>query len=269
MDRARTVLLVFVAALAVACGGPGGASPSGASSPAATLPAASEPATSAPTAAISPSPAAAPTPLAESTVVVTCDGPAASLSGPAVRALPDGVHLEAVRADGSPTEADIWVEDADSATSEPEWMSTPEGATVQGVTQLVLAPGAYLLTCPETDPADGTGAELLVTDPDGLWKPGSIACEGGSGVTGGGGGERPVSPGDAIAHLRSVVLNFRPDDILEPAGYPDAPSGWIRLVRDGRLAAAWFVTGTGSSAGISSMEHCPGADIVYRESGED
>jgi hypothetical protein len=200
---------------------------------------------------------------------LTCDGAAASLSAPAVRALPDGVHVAAVRKDGSSAEADIWIKDDDTSTVETHWMSAPEGTTVHGATALVLAPGEYLLTCPDASPADGTGAEILVTDPDGLWKRGSIDCEGGGGVTGGGGGERPASPDEAIAHLRSVVLNFHPDDVLEPAGYPDAPSGRIRLVRDGRLMAAWSVTGSGGSVGITSMEHCPDADIAYRASSED
>jgi hypothetical protein len=212
----------------------------------------------------SPVPSVAPAPPAEAAVVLTCDGPAASLSAAAVRAQPDGVHVAAVGQDGSPAEAGIWIRDTESSAGEPHWMQTVDGASVQGDARLILAPGTYLLTCPDADPADGTGVELVVTDPDGLWKAGSIDCEGGGGVTGGGGGDAPAPPGDAIALLRSVVLNFRPDDVLEPAGYPDAPSGWIRLVRDGRVMAAWSVRGSGPTLGISTMEHCPGADIEYR-----
>ncbi|MCJ7712005.1 MAG: hypothetical protein MUQ32_14380, partial [Chloroflexi bacterium] len=217
------------------------------SSPAtAILPAPSEPAGPLPT------PSASPTPLAESAVVVTCDGPTASVSAPAVRARPDGVHLEGVRNDNSP--ATFYV-----STEEAGWIENAEGAAA-----LVLAPGAYELTCVDLSEEEEPRAEVLVTDPDGLWKSGEIECEGGGGVTGSG-SEPPASPEAAIAYLRSIVLNFRPDDVLEPAGYPDAPLGRIRLVRDGRLAAAWSVVGSGSSMGINRMDHCPGADIAYSE----
>ncbi|HEX5828139.1 MAG TPA: hypothetical protein VFY23_11490 [Candidatus Limnocylindrales bacterium] len=225
-----------------------------------------------PTEAPAPVPSVSPVPPAEAAVVLTCDGPAASLSARAVRAQPDGVHVEAVGQDGSPAEPAIWIRDAEGSAEdrdaegsaeEPHWMLA-EGTIVQGAAPLVLAPGTYLLTCPDADPSDGTGAELLVTDPDGLWKAGDIECEGGGGVTGSG-SDAPAPPLEAIALLRSVVLNFRPDDVLEPAGYPDAPSGWIRLVRDGQVVAAWSVRGSGRTIGISSMEHCPGADIEYRE----
>ncbi|HEX5827728.1 MAG TPA: hypothetical protein VFY23_09425, partial [Candidatus Limnocylindrales bacterium] len=109
----------------------------------------------------SPVPSVSPVPPAEAAVVLTCDGPAASLSAPAVRALPDGVHVEAVGQDGSPAEPAIWIRDAEGSAEEPHWMIA-EGTTVPGAAPLVLAPGTYLLTCPDADPSDGTGAELLV-----------------------------------------------------------------------------------------------------------
>ncbi len=248
MSRARIGALVAIVVLVSACGGPIAASPSGASSrPMATLPAPSEPASPASTEMSSP------TPLAEPAVAVTCDGPAASVSAPAVRARPDGVHLEAVRKDGSSATIDVSPEDHGVI------------AHLEGSAALVLAPGAYELTCLNPSAAEPTRAKVLVTDPDGLWKPGQIECEGGGGTVGSG-DEPPASPEEAIAYLRSLVLNFRPGDVLEPAGYPAAPSGWIRLVRDGQLAAAWSVTGSGSSMGIRSMQHCPDAGITYRES---
>jgi hypothetical protein len=223
-----------------------------------TTPTPASPATAVPTPAPSATPvptaatAASPMPLAESAVVVTCDGAAASVSAPAVRARPDGVHLEAVRKDGSPATVDV-------STEATGWIAHLEGSAA-----LVLAPGAYELACLDPSASEGTRAKVLVTDPDGLWKSGDVDCEGGGGTTGSG-DEPPASPEEAIAFLRSLVLNFRPGDVLEPAGYPAAPSGWIRLVRDGQLAAAWSVTGSGSSMGIRSMQHCPDAGITYRE----
>ena len=265
MSRAHTGTLVVIAVLAIGCGGPGAASPSGVSSPAtAVLPAPSESAgllptpSASPTPSALPKPSASPTPLAESAIVVTCDGSTASVSAPAVRARPDGVHLEAVRKDGSPATFYVSTEETGSSR-ETGWRVTAEGAAA-----LVLAPGAYELTCVDLSEEEEPRAEVLVTDPDGLWKSGEIRCEGGGGVVGSG-SEPPASPEAAIAYLRSIVLNFRPDDVLEPAGYPDAPLGRIRLVRDGRLAAAWSVVGSGSSMGINRMDHCPGADIAYSE----
>jgi len=212
----------------------------------------SEPASPAPTGIGSPAPPASPTPLAAPAVVVTCDGSVASVSAPAVRARPDGVHVEAISQDGSPTTVDV-------STEENGWITSLKGSAA-----LALAPGTYQLTCLDTSAEEETPAEVLVTDPDALWRSGDVTCTGGGG-TRGSGNEPPATPEEAIAYLRTIVLSFRPDDVLEPAGYPDAPSGWIRLVRDGQVAAAWSVVGSGSSLGIGSTQHCPDAGITYGE----
>lgn len=250
MGTARIGIVVIVATLAVAGCGSGAVGPSGDPSPTpAVTPASPAIPRPEPTNPSAPTPA----PDAEPVVTITCEGADASASAPAVRARPDGVHLEAVRPDGSPATVDV-------ATEERGWVASTGGAAA-----LVLAPGPYVLSCLDPDAAEGTRAEVLVTDPDSLWKPGGIECEGGGGTTGSG-DERPVTPEEAIPFLRSIVLNFRPDDVLEPAGYPDAPSGWIRLVRDGRVAASWLVVGAGGSVSFGSTEHCPDADIRYRAS---
>jgi hypothetical protein len=187
----------------------------------------------------------APTPVIGSSVLaITCDGASAGLSETAVRAMSDGVHLDAFAPDGSLATVDV-SEEADGSV-----------ATIRGAAALALAPGPYRLACLDATARAGLAVTAVVTDPDGLWKPANISCPGGGGVTGSD-GATPASPEAALAYLRTVVP-LRPGDVIELAGYPSAPSGRIRLVRDGQVIASWVVVlGEGGTLAIASYQHCP------------
>jgi hypothetical protein len=132
---------------------------------------------------------------------------------------------------------------------------------VTGEAALAIPPGTYQLSCiGSTD--GGPGPTITVTDPGGLWVSSMLTCQGAGGTTGSG-DEAPAPPAEAIAYLRTSI-QYPAGGVLEPAGYPGAPNGWIRLARDGKPVAAWRVTGpVGGPYGIASMQHCPDAGIVY------
>ena len=194
------------------------------------------------TPALTPTPT--PTPFVGAAVLtITCDGTAARLDATAVRAMPDGVHVDASATDGAPATVDVLAGD--------------EGvvATTRGAAALVLAPGPYHVACLDPAEGDGPAVSFVIGDPDGLWKSSDTTCADGSGTAGSGDGP-PASPAAAIAYLRTLVP-LRQYDILEPAGYPEAPSGWIRLVRDGQVVASWQVQGTGDALRVNSTRTCP------------
>lgn len=191
-----------------------------------------------------PTPTPTPTPFVGATVLrITCDGKAATLDATAVRAMPDGVHVDASATDGSPATVDVWAGDQGVV------------ATTRGAATVVLPPGPYQVACLDPSAGDGPAVAFVIGDPEGLWKSSDTTCVDGSGTAGSGDGP-PAAPAAAIAYLRTLV-QLRPNDTLEAAGYPNAPSGWIRLVRDGQVVASWQVQGTGDALMINSTWTCP------------
>lgn len=106
-----------------------------------------------------------------------------------------------------------------------------------------LPPGKNRIGC-ERPPVDGTGSDyaaLEVVDPDGVYKPVDLECEGGRSVSGmaqfapGVKGER----GDPVEIARRAFSKkIKDDDTVELAGYPKSTEHrTVRVVRDGRVVA--------------------------------
>ncbi len=67
-----------------------------------------------------------------------------------------------------------------------------------------------------------------------------------------------VPAATAIGFLRARML-LQATDVLEPTGYPDLPSGRIRLVRLGQVVATALVgLAGGDNLVIVAQEHCTG-----------
>jgi hypothetical protein len=113
----------------------------------------------------------------------------------------------------------------------------------EGERELVLPvpPGVSEIRC--QDPAEDAGApdgyvELEVVDPDGIYVSTELEC--GSkqrvgwindfimGATG--------DP-DPVASARERLQGLEPDDLVEAAGYPEAQTPQVRVVRDGKVVA--------------------------------
>ncbi len=183
-------------------------------------------------------------PFGETTVLtITCDGTAATLNASTVRALPGGVQVRSIAIDGAPAVVDV------SAGTHGTI------ASIRGAAALVLAPGSYTVTCFDPWAEERHPVPFDVSDPDALWMTSEVSCTGGSG-TAGSADAPPAPPAAAMAFLRTTV-QLQPGEIMEPAGYPKAPSGWIRLVRDGQVVASWQVLqGSGDEVFVNATRRC-------------
>jgi hypothetical protein len=185
---------------------------------------------------------------------VTCTADGTVVGTPTVAAQPDGVHIEIVN--------ELDAERAFSLTSLETGLGfgAPPGTTNQVID---LPPGALTVAC--TDPAVAAegGEPIEVVDPEGIWVSTTLACpeqfsqvsdyiQGAEGET-----------SDPLEAARKAIEAFglEPDDVFEPAGYPEAEVPRVRLVRDGEPLAVvdliddgegkWLV---GTVTGCSSLE---------------
>ena len=175
-------------------------------------------------------PAAAETP---STAVVVCGPDGAAVETPRVAASRDGVHVEIRNESGAERVLHVGAGESSQGEGFPAGTHTRVWA---------LPPGPATLTCddPAGPPSEEPGESFEVVDPDGVWVPTALDCDGevtsaifdyvadAAGVQG-----EPVD----VARDASEVDVAR-DDVVEPAGYPDAAEGTtVRVVRDGRAVA--------------------------------
>lgn len=186
-------------------------------------------------------------------VVCTADG--TTVETPRVRPQADGVHLEVVNESGGERLLEV-----STAGGEAAGAPAPEGTQVQVVD---FAPGSVTVACEDPATGEGEGAPLEVVDEDGIWIATTLDCtigfasaidyvQGAKGET-----SDPIEA--ARAHLEDYDL--RPGDVLERAGYPEAETQRVRLVREGETLAVvdlfddgagrWLVGGVN---GCSTLE---------------
>ncbi len=65
---------------------------------------------------------------------------------------------------------------------------------------------------------------------------------------------------------KAAITGLRPGDIVEAAGYPQAPKRLVRIVRDGEVAA-WLGWDKAEDGGwlLESAGFCGGTEIGLRE----
>ncbi len=171
---------------------------------------------------------------------VTCGADATHVETASVQVQADGVHVEV----DNQTERRVYVhyrigqlerniQDLDPGTS--------EAVVTDG-------PGTWELICsrPNQWPhPDDPREPLEVTDPEGLWVSDLPDCEHPTNshpdYREGFEGETPSGeegdPTDLAREDIEGAFEVRSDDVLEPAGYPEAEGFQVRLVRQGRVLA--------------------------------
>ena len=161
---------------------------------------------------------------------VVCGPDGVTVETPMAAPQPDGVHVVVVN------ETDA--ERAVSLSGDTAGLGFP---ALPGETEEVvdLGPGALTVGCddPATEPKPGEPIEIV--DPEGIWISTELPCgeqfssvldymQGAKGET-----------SDPLQAARKAVEDYglEPDDVFEPAGYPEAAAPAIRLVRDGEPLA--------------------------------
>jgi len=182
---------------------------------------------------------------------VVCDGNTITVETAQVRPQLDGVHMLVIN-----------TSDIDLSF---QWELGGENAPV-GERELVLpfAPGATQVRC--QDPAQDAGApggyvELEVVDPDGIYVPVALECDGQVGWY------ADFAPGatgdpDPVQSAKDHLHGLEPDDMVEAAGYPESETRQVRVVRDGEVIAVveYFPDGQGGWLQMSGNA-CSGLGI--------
>jgi hypothetical protein len=175
-------------------------------------------------------------------ITLTCSSGSAALSGTAVAAQSDGVHVTVDNEMGSGIEI---LPSTGDAVDVPEGMST---------LVLSIPPGAAYLSCGGDDQAPS--ALVSVEDPDGLWIPVKLDCGGNNIVVSG------TSYGPGAASNEPPLAQARRDfdgiegDTFEVAGYPDAPVTLVRVVRGDLAVAMLTYTKSGDGWVLAADRHC-------------
>ena len=93
-------------------------------------------------------------------------------------------------------------------------------------------------------------------DPDGVFIDYSLGCSDGETVASPPGLQVETDPQTPENVIRAMVTGLLPDDVIEQAGYAEAPSGFpqiYRVTRDGQVIASFIVR----SDFIPSGQVCP------------
>ncbi len=173
---------------------------------------------------------------------ILCDGTTTTIETAQVRPQLDGVHLLVTNT----SEIDLSF----------QWDLGGDNAPM-GERELVLplAPGMAEVRC--QDPAEDAGAtggyvELEVVDPDSIYVPIELEC--GEQV----GWYADFAPGatgdpDPVQSGRDHLHGLEPGDVVEAAGYPEAETRQVRVVRDGEVIAVveFFPDGQGGWLQVS------------------
>jgi hypothetical protein len=188
------------------------------------------------------------------TARVVCGPGGTRVLTPRVEAHPDGVHF--VIDNRFEAEAGYSVEYPEGGG---EGYSVPRGES-EHVGD--FPPGKVRIGC-EKPPVDGSDIDygaLEVVDPDGVYKPVDLECEGGMAVSGGPqyAPEVKGKRGDLIEiSRRSFSDHIRDGDKVELAGYPQSRHyRTVRVVRDGRVIATVVYIGEGKGWLQDHYEAC-------------
>jgi hypothetical protein len=179
--------------------------------------------------------------------IVCVEEGAARVETPAVKPQGDGVHLEIVNETGG-ARAFAATDDQGGGLGG----NAPAGTSTQVVD---LGPGTLKVSCedPETEP--GPGEPLEVVDEDGVWVSTTLDCpEQFSTVIDYVMGAEGESA-DPLEAARKGLEGYRvePDDTFELAGYPEAESINVRLVRDGESLAVVHLVPDGAGKWLVDM----------------
>ena len=152
---------------------------------------------------------------------------------PTVKPQPDGVHFQVVNETGK----DLSFSIEDPSGGGMGGVDAPGGASFHVVD---LSPGNASIACYDGSTADGSEVgktALEIVDQDGVWIPATLTCArrfyGSADHAAGARGKS-----DPLEAAREGLHPYmQADDIVEPAGYPEAETPVFRLVRAGHVLA--------------------------------
>ena len=169
------------------------------------------------------------------TAVLVCSPEGAAVETRQVAASRDGVHVELRNESGA--EQIVHVAAGDSSQGE----GFPEGAHTR---VWDLPPGPATVSCADPEDTSGAGAAapFEIVDPESVWVPTAIDCDGevttstldyfagAPGLQG--------EPGEVVRASGEGGVQIEARDVVERAGYPEAGDApVVRVVRDGRTVA--------------------------------
>lgn len=166
---------------------------------------------------------------------VVCEsGRAPTVETPAVRPQRDGVHIDFVNETGKVLGFSI--EDPSEGGL---GAGAPPGTSAHVVD---LHPGTVTIACYDDATEDGSevpGSSLEIVDQDGVWISTRLTCSSDTAfsqtadyIQGARGEADPLE-----AARKALEHYMQPDDVVEPAGYPDTEVRIYRLVRTGDVLA--------------------------------
>jgi hypothetical protein len=192
-----------------------------------------------------------PDPLLPDLARVICEPDGTRVETPSVKPQRDGLHIEVVNETGAHRTLSLLTADGGGMGT-----GTPPGTSTQIV---ALGPGTLSVAC--TDPAvEPEGGETLeVVDEDGIWVSDRLDCpEQFSSVADYVPGARGETS-DPLEAARKAVEGYGldPGDVFEPAGYPDAETVRVRLVRGGEPVAVVTLVDDGTGKWlVSTVDGC-------------
>jgi hypothetical protein len=163
---------------------------------------------------------------------VVCGPGAPEVTTPAVRPQADGLHVEVVNETGVELSFSLHDERGGGLGDD-----APAGTSARVVT---LPPEKVFVTCSDPyagDPSEAPRASFDAVDADALWVSTQLGCalgfSGTSDYVPGARGE----PDPQTAAEAALGPYSKPEDVIEPAGYPEGEPPEYRLVRDGEVLA--------------------------------
>lgn len=175
---------------------------------------------------------------------VVCEsGRAPTVETPAVKPQRDGVHIDFVNETGK---------DLGFSIEDPSEGGMGAGAPPGTSTQIVdLHPGTVTIACYDDATEDGSEvprSPLEIVDQDGVWISTRLTCSSDTAFSQtvdymqGARGEA-----DPLEAARTALEHYtQPEDVIEPAGYPDTEVRIYRLVRTGDVLATVSVWDDGA-----------------------
>lgn len=178
---------------------------------------------------------------------VVCEADGTRVETPAVRPRGDGIHVELVNETGAERSFA-----ATSAEGGGLGVAAPTGKSVQ---VLDLEPGALTVACPDPGTGEGDGAPLEIVDENGIWVSTLLDCGQAFSQVVDFAPDARGETSDPVEAARTALEGYRlePDDVLEPAGYPETELPKVRLVRDGEVLAVVQLVDDGAGMLLVSM----------------
>ena len=182
-------------------------------------------------------------------IVCTEDG-GTRLWTPVVEVQADGVHIDVDNRAGAQASIDDFHLDVGPGRHK-EVVRTP--------------PGRMKVACNPFNQDRGSKKpvkyDLELVDPEDHWVSTELECETDAVVASTSYAPEPIGDGDPAEAVKEVVKGLKPDDVVEPAGYPQADVPAVRIVRDSKVVGVVGFAETDGGLGIEGTSTCDSARL--------